>query len=186
MEGLIRFLLSGATEARELREKFVLKLVPMLNPDGVHAGNYRHGALGVDLNRRWARPSAHLHPEVYYVKSMLKYLHAKMRQPEVRSGGVVFFTDIHGHSRRMDTFVMSCNSGTQEQSSQHQVTANNLLVRAAPDALDQCIAVFNARSCSFANEGDKGETARCVLFNELGILNSHTFEITFWGSHLLR
>lgn len=41
IQGLIDFLLSDSKEAKKLREKFVFKIVPMLNPDGVFLGNYR-------------------------------------------------------------------------------------------------------------------------------------------------
>ncbi len=44
-------------EAKLLRDNFVFKLVPMLNPDGVINGNYRCSLAGCDLNRRWKRPS---------------------------------------------------------------------------------------------------------------------------------
>jgi murein tripeptide amidase MpaA len=53
VEGLINYLLSDDLEAKEIREKFVIKIIPMLNPDGVILGNTRSSLMGVDLNRRW-------------------------------------------------------------------------------------------------------------------------------------
>ena len=41
MKGLIDFLVGDSLEARVLRDKFVFKIVPMINPDGVINGNYR-------------------------------------------------------------------------------------------------------------------------------------------------
>mmetsp|Transcript_29467 Transcript_29467/g.26043 ORF Transcript_29467/g.26043 Transcript_29467/m.26043 type:complete len:89 (-) Transcript_29467:565-831(-) len=41
VEGILDFLVSDEPEAKELREKFVFKIIPMLNPDGVILGNYR-------------------------------------------------------------------------------------------------------------------------------------------------
>ena len=35
---------------------FIIKLVPMVNPDGVVVGNSRSSLAGVDLNRRWSNP----------------------------------------------------------------------------------------------------------------------------------
>lgn len=51
MEGFVEFIVSNDKEAKILREKFVFKIVPMLNPDGVIVGNYRCSLTGVDLNR---------------------------------------------------------------------------------------------------------------------------------------
>jgi len=42
MEGIIDYLVSSDdTGSQTLRNKFVFKIVPMLNPDGVIVGNYR-------------------------------------------------------------------------------------------------------------------------------------------------
>ena len=38
--GILEYLVSDCSEARELRERFVFKVVPMLNPDGVITGRY--------------------------------------------------------------------------------------------------------------------------------------------------
>lgn len=40
-EGIINFLTSDCDEARRLRNAYVFKVIPMLNPDGVINGNYR-------------------------------------------------------------------------------------------------------------------------------------------------
>lgn len=46
-------LTSGSKLAREFRETFVIKAFPMINPDGVDLGHWRHNAGGIDLNRDW-------------------------------------------------------------------------------------------------------------------------------------
>ena len=73
----------------------------MLNPDGVIYGNYRCSLLGVDLNRRWLAPSRILHPTIYYTKRMIKVL------SEVQE--ITLFVDLHGHSRKRDSFMYGCN-----------------------------------------------------------------------------
>ena len=57
MKGAIDFLLSEEKEAVALRNLYVFKIVPMLNPDGVIQGNYRTSLVGHDLNRRYTTPS---------------------------------------------------------------------------------------------------------------------------------
>jgi cytosolic carboxypeptidase protein 2/3 len=41
MKGVIDFLTGNSSEAKALREHFVFRIVPILNPDGVINGNYR-------------------------------------------------------------------------------------------------------------------------------------------------
>jgi murein tripeptide amidase MpaA len=41
MRGILEFLTSNCPEARALRDHFIFKIVPILNPDGVINGNYR-------------------------------------------------------------------------------------------------------------------------------------------------
>jgi len=51
MEGFLEFIIGNEKEAKALRETYVFKIVPMLNPDGVIVGNYRCSLTGLDLNR---------------------------------------------------------------------------------------------------------------------------------------
>jgi murein tripeptide amidase MpaA len=51
MEGFLEFMLGNEPAAKALRDHFVFKIVPMLNPDGVIVGNYRCSLSGLDLNR---------------------------------------------------------------------------------------------------------------------------------------
>jgi murein tripeptide amidase MpaA len=51
MEGFLEFIVGNEREAKVLRDTFVFKIVPMLNPDGVIVGNYRCSLTGLDLNR---------------------------------------------------------------------------------------------------------------------------------------
>jgi len=46
-------LTSDSQLAREFRSYFIVKAYPMLNPDGVVNGHWRHNGAGVDLNRDW-------------------------------------------------------------------------------------------------------------------------------------
>lgn len=41
IQGTIDFILSSTKEAKFLRNYFIFKIIPMLNPDGVAVGNYR-------------------------------------------------------------------------------------------------------------------------------------------------
>jgi len=41
MDGVLEYLVSDDEKAAFLRETYVFKIIPMLNPDGVIVGNYR-------------------------------------------------------------------------------------------------------------------------------------------------
>jgi len=102
MKGTLDFLCDPASqEAELLRQNFVFKVIPMLNPDGVINGNYRCSLAGCDLNRRWKAPSKVLHPEIYYTKQLV-LITAKERE-------LALFCDYHGHSRRKNIFMYGCN-----------------------------------------------------------------------------
>merc|ERR1712232_888028 len=74
MKGMLDYLTGASLDARILRDNFVFKIIPMLNPDGVIVGNYRCSLVGHDLNRQWDEPSRKLHPTVFFAKSMCRHL----------------------------------------------------------------------------------------------------------------
>jgi murein tripeptide amidase MpaA len=53
----------------KILNNFIVKLVPMINPDGVVIGNARCSLAGLDLNRRWSEPNPIMHPEIYLLKN---------------------------------------------------------------------------------------------------------------------
>ncbi len=57
LEGLINYLLSDDDEVAKVRETCIFNIVPMHNPDGVIAGNYRSTPDSIDLERGWSYDS---------------------------------------------------------------------------------------------------------------------------------
>ncbi|KAL1789589.1 cytosolic carboxypeptidase 4 [Sigmodon hispidus] len=74
MKETLEFLVSSDPVPKLLRENFVFKIIPMLNPDGVINGNHRCSLRGEDLNRQWLLPQAHLQPTIYHAKGLLHYV----------------------------------------------------------------------------------------------------------------
>ena len=89
IKGCIDFLLGDSDEAKKLREIYDFQIVPMMNPDGVIVGNSRTGFAGCDLNRRWSKPNEIIHPEIFYIKSLI--LNTAVNQ------NISFVIDFHGH-----------------------------------------------------------------------------------------
>ena len=105
LDGIISYLLSK--EAEELRKHFIIRIVPMLNPDGVIYGNYRCSLVGCDLNRKWEKPNRLLHPTIYYSKLLIRQMHSERK--------VVAYMDLHGHSRKQNAFFYGCSYKNYEQ-----------------------------------------------------------------------
>lgn len=85
MEGALRFLVSDDPAAQRLRDDTIVKLMPMMNPDGVVRGDTRFNANGYDTNRQWdlvdLRDKQWLEKmtEIWYVKGRVLAEHR--RQP---------------------------------------------------------------------------------------------------------
>uniref|UniRef100_A0A8C1T3K5 Cytosolic carboxypeptidase 1 n=1 Tax=Cyprinus carpio TaxID=7962 RepID=A0A8C1T3K5_CYPCA len=178
MKGTLEFLMSCSPQAQSLRESYIFKIIPMLNPDGVINGNHRCSLSGEDLNRQWQSPNAELHPTIYHAKSLLQYLRATGRTPLV-------FCDYHGHSRKKNVFMYGCSiKETVWQTNANTSTCDlqeDLGYRTLPKLLSQMAPVFSLSSCSFVVERSKEATARVVVWREIGVQRSYTMESTLCG-----
>ncbi|XP_062848518.1 cytosolic carboxypeptidase 2 isoform X2 [Trichomycterus rosablanca] len=168
MQGFLDFLLGESADARLLRETFVFKVVPMLNPDGVVVGNYRCSLAGRDLNRYYCTLLRDLFPCVWYTRNMVKRLLA------VRE--VVLYCDFHGHSRKNNVFMYGCNDSKDPSVCLQERVFPLMMSKNAKDK-------FSFRSCKFKMQKSKEGTGRIVMWR-LGIKNSYTMESTFGGSTL--
>ena len=164
MKGAIEFLTDeNSEEAEILRQHYVFKVIPMLNPDGVINGNYRCSLAGCDLNRRWKAPSKTLHPCIYYTKQLMQQF-AKERE-------MVVFCDFHGHSRRKNIFMYGCNIPNQPEET-----------RLYPFLLSKICPFFVYNLSRYGNQKSKEATARVAMFNELKLPAIYTMESSFCGN----
>lgn len=132
MRGVLNFLTNVEDkEAQMLRENFIFKVLPMLNPDGVINGNYRCSLAGCDLNRRWKTPHRLLHPTINATKRLIRDLHEER--------GVTLYCDLHGHSRKQNVFMYGCNNPKRPEE-----------CRVFPFMLSKLSSFFDFESCRFS------------------------------------
>ena len=163
MQGILDFLTDVEDkEARMLRENFVFKVIPMLNPDGVINGNYRCSLAGCDLNRRWKNPSLTVHPTIFHAKQMTLNTHVER--------GLALFCDLHGHSKKKDVFIYGCH--------EEQEPAKT---RIFPLILSKICPLFSFEKSRFGVQKSKERTSRITLWRETGVPNIFTMEASFCG-----
>eukprot|EP00045_Choanoeca_perplexa_P003782 m.33382 g.33382 ORF g.33382 m.33382 type:complete len:950 (-) comp12228_c0_seq1:17-2866(-) len=167
MKGFIDFITSNQPDAVMLRDHFVFKIVPMLNPDGVIVGNYRCSLSGVDLNRTYKHTLRDLYPTVFAIKLMMQRL--------ARDREVVAYCDLHGHSRKHNVFVYGCHHKTDPIKLLSERVFPMMLGLNGPGH-------FSYKSSRFAVKRAKESTGRVVTWRMLNIPNVFTMEATFCGS----
>ena len=154
MQGILKKLIQNTPDMEALRDTYVFKIIPMLNPDGVIHGNYWTSLSGTDLNWRWKMPNKDLYPTVHEAKSLAKKLWNER--------DMVLYVDLHGHSWKKDSFMYG--------NSFHGWLFPFLMSKVIPD--------FNFSNCTFVPSKDKDRTAWVAMWKEL---NDHCDNIG-WGT----
>jgi hypothetical protein len=164
MLGVLDFLTSLDPEAQDLRSKYIFKVIPMLNPDGVINGNYRCSLVGADLNRRWKNPQVDLHPIIHNLKKLIKNT--------AENYEIDLICDLHGHSRKQNIFMYGCDFPKSPET-----------CRLFPYILSKISPVFSFEDSRFGVQKAKESTLRVALFKDLKIPNIFTLEASFCGSN---
>jgi len=86
MKTFVETISSDSRLAKKFRKKFTVYVVPLMNPDGVDNGHWRHSNGGIDLNRDW---SNFKQPETSAVRDLMNERIAKTK------GKFYFGIDFH-------------------------------------------------------------------------------------------
>ena len=98
VDGLLELLLRADDPvAIRLRAKFVFKIIPMLNPDGVYEGRWRSDTLGVNLNRLYAKARQEAQPSIHAALAVARQHH--------EAGQLLLTMDIHAHAGKRGCFL---------------------------------------------------------------------------------
>ena len=182
IKGCMDFLMGNTDEAKKLREIYLFKIVPMMNPDGVLVGNSRTSFAGCDLNRRWGKPNEIIHPEIFHTKQMITKL-ATQRN-------IAFVIDCHGHFGTFNS-LFYCN-----------YKDNKRTCKLFPYICSRLSRIISFQQCTFSMPRYKLSTERISLFNELddedndnivaletsffGVNRSGEYARTYFNSNLLK
>lgn len=79
---MLQYLLNSKdSSANRLRNLYVFKFIPMLNPDGVLRGHYRADTQGLNLNRIYMVANFPQHPSIYAARTLLLHYHTSYSMP---------------------------------------------------------------------------------------------------------
>ncbi|XP_078584327.1 uncharacterized protein LOC144866649 isoform X3 [Branchiostoma floridae x Branchiostoma japonicum] len=166
MKGFLDYLSGSSADAKLLRDTFIFKIVPMLNPDGVIVGNYRCSLAGRDLNRNYKSVLKESFPSVWHTKMMVR------RLCEERE--VIVYCDLHGHSRKQNVFIYGCENRYDPEKRLKERVFPLMMQKNAGEK-------FSYNGCKFKVQKSKEGTGRIVMWHT-GIMNAYTMEATFAGS----
>lgn len=163
------FITGDSASAKKLRQNFIFKLVPMLNPDGVIVGNTRGSLSGRDLNRQYRTAIRETYPSIWNTKAMIKRL--------IEDCGVAFYCDFHAHSRKENIFIYGCENTKRHPDRRLLEQVFPLMLhKNAPDK-------FSFEDSKFKVQRNKEGCGRIVVW-VLGVTNSFTLEASYMGSTL--
>lgn len=99
MKGILDFLMHPTdNRAKELRRRYVFKIVPMINPDGVFRGHFRMDQYHQNLNRYYVNPDPTFQPAIFAIKSLLDMYALRMEK-------LALYLDLHAHASKRGCFI---------------------------------------------------------------------------------
>lgn len=126
LQAFVESLCMDSELARKFRKEYTVYVVPMMNPDGVDHGHWRHNAGGIDLNRDW---SDFNQPETQFVRDFLrKKLNGTQRKLYFgidfhSTWDDIFYTNIPDKPSNMDGLIKRWFSALEQAIPDYKVNA---------------------------------------------------------------
>ncbi len=114
------------------------------------------------------QPDEFFNPEVFHTKQLMRRITDEKRQ-------IWIYCDIHGHSKKKNSFFYGCNTAANGG------FLSWTIVRLLPRIFAQKTHMFNYRDCRFKVEQYKMGTGRVVCWKQFNITHSFTLENSFYG-----
>lgn len=152
INGFMKSLLSDRLEANMIRKNIIVKIVPMINPDGVIIGNTRTSFAGKDLNRVYGNKIDFVFPEIIGVRDYVQKLKNKY------GSKFLFFIDVHGHSTRKNSFFYGPEFPVFDEE-YHKC-------RMLPKIYSTKTDIFRYYSCKFRIATNREKTCRGYMNNK--------------------
>ncbi|MGB5894219.1 MAG: M14 family metallopeptidase, partial [Ignavibacteriaceae bacterium] len=114
LKAFVETLVGDSETAKEFRKKYNALIIPLVNPDGVDNGHWRHNIKGVDLNRDWVK----------FNQREPRIVTNTINQVIEHGYNIKFFIDFH--STLMDVFyTLSLESTITEEQDEEEIRIAN-------------------------------------------------------------
>ena len=170
IESVINNLLNNSEQSNSLLNKYIFKIVPMLNPDGVIHGHYRNNILGKDLNRMWQEPKDNETPTIFYLKKLIS-----VSKP-------FFFCDFHGHSNMPNCALYCCTPTKKKKNRFYNFTNGNIKSyhfyeeKVFMRLMEEESKYYQKSGEKYNIQKSKLKSARGVIYNEFNVYFSYALE----------
>jgi hypothetical protein len=171
LNGFLKFVVSADIRAQELRKRFVFKVIPVLNPDGVFRGYYRSDTFGENLNRVYLAPSLAESPTVYAARELM------MEYCREGSERVYAYIDLHGHAAKRGVFVYGNYMDYIRQVDSFMFSRLMALNCVNFDFVNSCFSEKNMRAKDKGDGKSKEGSGRVAFFKLLGLVRSYTLAL---------
>ena len=111
LKSFVEKLIDDSELSKNFRKRFRVIVIPLVNPDGVDEGHWRHNSNGVDLNRDWF---AFNQPETRLVRDEL------LKTAGQSQSKVKFFVDFH--STQQDVFYITAKDSSLDFDPTYETT----------------------------------------------------------------
>lgn len=170
VQGLIDFLVNlNNPISKYLRDKFIFKIIPMLNIDGVIYGNYRLNILGKDMNRLWISSLAtspdECDPSSLYINNIIDML-----KKTLSCRNIYFYCDFHGHAGKQNFFLYGCQKEGMEN-----------FHKKFMEIYSKKNNIFSLNDCIHKIMPNKMNTCRALLKNKFNIDLSYCLETSMYS-----
>ncbi|XP_043238382.1 cytosolic carboxypeptidase 6-like [Amphibalanus amphitrite] len=167
IKGLLDLLTADHPVPSQLRQHIVIKIIPMLNPDGVFLGNHRCSVMGADLNRAWQEPSEWGHPTIHAARKLLHSLDTN------KNNGLEIVLDLHAHTSLLGCFVYGTTYEDVYRHERHIVF---------PKMMSQNSEDFSHTNTIYNRDPLKLGTARRYLCSQLSdSVNCYSLVVSMYG-----
>eukprot|EP00754_Rhynchopus_humris_P051032 Rhum_TRINITY_DN92_c0_g1::Rhum_TRINITY_DN92_c0_g1_i1::g.195::m.195 len=166
----------GELPMETLLKRVILKIVPVVNPDGVLRGHSRNDSKGRNLNRYYGSPLEDM-PSAAAVRKLFVALHA--------TGRLFCYIDMHAHHGKRGMFFYGNAHDTPESQAESQ---------AIPFLLSRRNRHFDYEGSNFSQrnmlspggrDGTKEGSARVALYQASGLVRCYTMEVNYNTSNIV-